>query len=287
MGLKEHPIVGRILYRLIRKHIAGTTMSSVIERAKELNGRKLPVSIAFLSDSARDSTKAKYATTTYLELIRRIARMGLKASVQVPLSQIGYGLSEDVASRNSREILRTANNYGVFVWFELNGSGGRLPAFLRNAKGMGYAIGVNELGRYIGGKRPELKSLKVLCTGKAEDKKSGAEKAKGVKLALDSARSVVLQSAPDGLAKSFVNSREYRKLMVFEFQLGCSNKAVSDLVKKGAKASIYVPFGKDWTQYAINNVPENYARFLASSLLKEKDTRNGDDRFRFRARGDR
>ena len=92
--MREHAtIVEGLLYRLIRKHIAGTTMSSAIEKAKELNGKKLPVSIAFLSDSARDSAKARYATTTYLELIRRIARMGLKASVQVPLGQIGYGVS--------------------------------------------------------------------------------------------------------------------------------------------------------------------------------------------------
>src|SRR5208337_4836274 len=132
MVLKEHPIVGRILYRLIKKHIAGTTMSSVIERAKELNGKKLPVSIAFLSDSAKDSTKAKYATTTYLELIRRIARMGLKASVQVPLNQIGSGVSEEVAVRNGKEILRTANKYGVFVWFELNGPGVSIPLFTRS-----------------------------------------------------------------------------------------------------------------------------------------------------------
>ena len=270
MVLKEHPIVGRILYRLIKKHIAGTTMSSVIDRAKELNGKKLPVSIAFLSDSARDSTKAKYATTTYLELIRRIARMGLKASIQVPLSQIGSGVSDDVVARNSREILRTANKYGVFVWFELNGPGGRMPSFLKGARGMGYAIGIGELGRYLGRKDAEMKSLKVLCTGKADDKKAGEGMSEGVKLALRSAKSVVLQSAPDVLARPFVNSREHRKSMVFEFQLGYSSKAIGNLVKKGAKTSIYVPFGKDWTQYAIDRVPENYARFLASSLLKEK-----------------
>jgi len=112
--------------------------------------------------------------------------------------------------------------------------------------------------------------LKVLCTEKTADKKSAAEMSESVMAALKSAKSIVLQSAPDGLARPFINSREYRKSMVFEFQLGYSNKAIGNLMKKGAKASVYVPFGKDWTQYAINKVPENYARFLASSLLKEK-----------------
>ena len=272
MVLREHPIVGRILYRLIKKHIAGTTMSSVIERAKELNDKKLPVSIGFLSDAAKDSAKAKYATTTYLELIRRIARTGLKASIQVPLNQIGSGVSEEVVARNAREILGTANRYGVFVWFELAGAGGKAPSFLRNTRGAGYAIGVDELGRYLGRKGADTGSLKVLCTGKPKDKKAAAEMSESVRLALGRAKGVVLQSAPDGLAKSFVNSREYRKAMVFEFQLGYNAKQVGGIVKKGAKASVYVPFGKDWTQYAINRVPETYARFLASNLLKEKET---------------
>jgi len=268
--LEEHPIMGRILYRLIKKHIAGTTMSSVIERAKELNGKKLPVSIAFLSDSARDSTKAKYATTTYLELIRRIARMGLKASVQVPLSQIGSGVSDDVSARNVKEILGTANKYGVFVWLELAGAGARIPSLQGSARGMGYAIGIGEVGRYLGRKGSDSVPLKVLCTESSEERKSAAEMSESVRRALKSAKSLVLQSAPDGLAKQFISSREYRKSMVFEFQLGYSSKAIANLTKKGARASIYVPFGKDWTQYAMNKVPENYARFLASSLLKEK-----------------
>ncbi len=259
MVLREHPIMGRILYRLIKKHIAGTTMSSVIERAKELNGRKLPVSISFLSDSARDSAKAKYATTTYLELIRRIARMGLKASVQVPVSQIGSGVSDDVAARNAKEILGTANRYGVFVWFELNGSGGRPPSFLRSSRGMGYAVGIGEVARYLGRKGAEAAPLKVLCAEKSGDRKSDAEMSESVRLALRSAKSLVLQSAPDGLARPFLNSREYRKSMVFEFQLGYSTKAIGDLMKKGAKASIYVPFGKDWTQYAMTILSETFA----------------------------
>ncbi|VVB76957.1 Uncharacterised protein [uncultured archaeon] len=267
MHLEEHPIVGRILYRIIRKHIAGTTMSSAIEKAKELNGKSLPVSISFLSDVAKDSSKAKYATTTYLELIRRIGRMGLRASVHVPLSQIGIGVSEEVASRNAREILGTANKYGVFVWFEVSGPGRRMPRFLKEARGMGYAVDVNEAAAYLG-KNAGIKSLKVMFTGKAP-KKEGAPVSVGVREILKDSKNVVLQSAPESIVKEFTKGKD-KKSVSFEFLLGYSKKAIGDLAKKGARTSVYVPFGKDWTQYAIDKVPENYARFLASTLLKKK-----------------
>ena len=40
-------------------------------------------------------------------------------------------------------------------------------------------------------------------------------------------------------------------------------------MKKGAKVSVMVPFGKDWVKYATTNVPEGYMRFFAKRLLNE------------------
>jgi proline dehydrogenase len=268
--LREHTIVEGLLYRLIRKHIAGTTMSSAISKARELNGKKLPVSIVFLSDSARDGAKARYATTTYLELIRRIARMGLKASVHVPMGQVGMGISEDVASRNVSEILATANRYGVFVWLEVVGVGSvRGLRFLKDAKGMGYAVGIKDSNEYLNRNGDSVKALKIICS-KAESKEESSLMEKRIRFAADSTRNVVLQSAPESVVNRLVSGGKYRKSLIFEFQLGYNAKAMGRLIKRGAKASVYVPFGKDWTQYAVNNVPESYARFLASKLLGER-----------------
>lgn len=267
--LSEHTIVEGLLYRLIRRHIAGTTMSSAMIKARELNAKRLPVSIAFLSDSASDTAKARYATTTYIELIRRIARMGLKASVHVQLGQVGTGFSEEVASRNISEILAMANRYGVFAWLEMVEGETRAPRFLRDAKGMGYAVGIGDSSEYLRANGDSVKALKIMCS-KVENKEESAMMEKRIKFAAESTRNVVLQSAPENVMNKLVNGGKYKKSVIFEFQLGYGAKAMSKIVKKGGKASVYVPFGKDWTQYAMNKVPESYARFLASKLLGEK-----------------
>ncbi len=268
--MAEHAIAERLLYRLIRRHIAGTTMSSAIEKARELNDRKLPVSIAFLSESAHDSTKARYATTTYLELIRRIARLGLKASIQVPLDQIGFDISDEVAEKNVNEILTTARNYGVFVWLEIRDHRSALPAFLQEAKGVGYAVSIDRSEDYIRENRGQIKAIKMLCAEAHGDGKDAGKRVLGrVKSATRLVKNAVVQSAPETALRSLLNGSGMKKSIIFELQLGYSGKKMSMIVKRGGRVSVYIPFGKDWEHYAVSRTPERYARFLATRILKE------------------
>ncbi|HUB92407.1 MAG TPA: hypothetical protein VL945_00435, partial [Candidatus Saccharimonadales bacterium] len=120
--MKEDSLVERLVYRLIKKHVAGTTMNSALERAQEFNKENVLTSIMFLSGSADSKAKARYVTTTYTELIRRISRLGLKASVHIPVSQIGGLIDNELAASNLLEIISTGNKQGVFVWAALNGN---------------------------------------------------------------------------------------------------------------------------------------------------------------------
>jgi proline dehydrogenase len=267
--LAEHAIAERLLYRIVKKHIAGTTMSSAIDKAKELNDKKLPVSIAFLSERAKDSTKARYATTTYLELIRRIARLGLKASVQVPLDQIGFDISDEVAAKNVNEILCTAKTYGVFVWLEIRDHRFTLPEFLQEAKGVGYAVSVDNYEDYLRANRGHIRALKILCTETHNEKKAGMRIVGSVKNATKTVRNPVVQTPPEEVLKGLLNGSNMKKALIFELQLGYDTKKMNRIIKKGARASVYVPFGKDWEHYAVSRTPERYARFLATRILKE------------------
>ena len=111
--LKEDSLVDKVLYRIVKKHVSGTTMGSALAKAKELNQKNIHASITFLSNVPENKIKARYITSTYTELIRRIARLGLKASVQVQAGQIGYGIDESVFESNLKEILSTGNKFCV------------------------------------------------------------------------------------------------------------------------------------------------------------------------------
>ncbi len=246
-------------------------MSSAIEKAKELNDKKLLVSLSFLSDSAADSAKARYATTTYLELIRRIARNGLKASIQVPLRQIGFDISDQLAAKNARDILNTAKSYGVFVWLEIQDHGGNIPSFLHGENGVGYAVSIDHSDDYLRINKGHIKAIKILCSQTHDRAKYEEKKAvSSIRNAIRNLRNPVLQTPPDGAMKTMLNGSNIRKLMTFELQLGYDARKLNAIIKKGGRASVYVPFGKDWAEYAASKTPERYARFIASRILREE-----------------
>lgn len=262
--MEEHePIVERIIHRLVRKHIAGTTMESALDTAKELSSRNIPASLTFLSANVVDRSKAKYVTTTYTELVRRIARSGIKASVHLSLEQIGSNVDEALALENLNDVIELSNKYGVWMWIETDGVSKSAVSKISKMKGVGLALDEERASDYNGAK---MDSVKLICKDYDADGKG-----KTVKL-LDSLKksykSIILSSAPEKAVKEVIKSK-YKNDVMLEFSLGYSDRKISKAVKRGARVSILVPFGKDWIKYAMNNVPEGYMRFVAGRLLKE------------------
>ncbi len=143
VSLEDHePFVERIHHKLVRKHIAGTTMDSALEAAKELSSMSVPSSITFLTGNVLDKSKAKYNATTYAELVRRIARSGIKSSIHVRLDELGSDVDEQLALYNITSIVDAGNKYGVFMWIEPDGLSKQTVAKLGKHKGVGIALNV-------------------------------------------------------------------------------------------------------------------------------------------------
>lgn len=268
----DESFVEKMLYRLIKKHIAGTTMSSALTKAKELNKRNLLTSITFLSGNVGSKAKARYITTTYIELIRRIARLGLKANVHIPLDQIGWTVDKDVALSNLEEIVNIGNKYGVFIWASMPEFNESIIRGLKGSKGFGLVLNEGDAKLYVD-KYKYIRSAKIMFNEKKEkDKKWGKNLITNIDRISGNAHNIVLSSTPESvLWKLLNNGSKYKKLVVFEFGLGYSNKKIKKAVKKGAMVSINVPFGKDWVSYASKNVTEGYMHFLVKNLLGESD----------------
>ncbi len=272
--MKEEHLVDKVLHKLVKKHIAGTNMSSAIEKAKELNGKGVPVSLTFLSDVPRDRSKAKYITSTYLELIRQAARLHLKASVQVPLEQIGSTIARDAVLANMKDIVAAGNRYGIFLWFEADEGNMDIAEELGPARGCGISADISTAKAYVK-RHKRVNMIKVRC-GKPHAEKAGKKSPDEIGEIEEIAKrsgSTMLTHMHDGVPNAFLkNGSKYRKSLIFEFQLGYSGKKMSRITKRGGRLSVCVPFGKDWARYAMNTVPEGYIRFLASNLLNEADS---------------
>lgn len=273
MFLKEDSFVERIVYRIIKKHIAGTTMNSALNKAQKIDKEKMLTSIMFLSANADNKMKARYITTTYTELIRRISRLGLKASVHIPIGQIGSEIDEDTSANNLSEILVVGNRCGVFVWLALSGNPSEeaIAERFKDAKGFGIAVPHDKANETV--MKWGTKATKLIFDGKGKRKESVVELLKEVDVVVKRTNTAVLSSPPENLVKNLIINSRYKKTVVIEFNLGYSNRKIKKLASKGVQTSINMPFGKDWTTYAMDIVPEGNMHFIVGKLLKEEEKR--------------
>ena len=283
-GFLHDSLIQKLVYKLVKKYIAGTTITSAIEAAKSFNSKGIPVSLTFLTAPVDTLPKARYVASTYLELIRRIGRFGLKASLQIPIADIGFFISESSARAYLDKILETGNKYGIFVWLELP-SNFRDGEYVLNAKGIGYvvhsrskydidfsrkAVKISFIDGLEEEQEAEGKESHKLDAKKKQDEKNILSKDLAlVKQMQSKAAYTVLQFAPEKLMHEVVKNSAYKKSLIFEFQLGYEHK-YAGLAKKGWRTSVYVPFGKVWLDYAASRLQGHYTRMLVRKLLDGK-----------------
>lgn len=264
----------KVLHRLVKKYISGTTMNSALDRAKDLNSKSVAASITFLSGNVTDKSKAKYITTTYLELIRQISRLGIRASIQIPVEQMGFAIDEESGMNNLVELVNAGSRYGVFVWVEVHSPDYTVLNTLEQSKrAFGLAFPHDDFQRYMKRYRG-TKAVKLMFS---EDKHANPKDyyyykhvVADVKSMNSTVNNCTLSYLPDRTFRSFINNGiKKENSLAFEYGLGYSGKKLLKAVKKGARVSLLVPFGKDWISYATTNVPEGYMRFFAKRLLNE------------------
>ncbi len=261
--MDHEPIVERIIHRLVRKHIAGTTMDSALDSARSFAERRITPSITFLSSNAAERSKAKYITTTYSELVRRIARSGVKASVQVPIEQLGASIDEKEAVENLRAIAEAGKRYGVFVWVETDGIGKAAVSSIAKMEGVGPVIQEGLADEYA--EAGKFRSAKIIFRDyEAKSKSDTLHRVESLRRSFHDLTIAGLQDKP----LSEIIRGKARDVLI-EFGFGDSDKKMNLALKKGANVGVLVPFGKDWIKYAMSSAPEGYMRFVAGKLLKE------------------
>jgi hypothetical protein len=265
--------VERIIHRLVRKHIAGTTMDSALDVAKSLNGKSISASLTFLSSNVTDRAKAKYITTTYSELVRRIARAGIKAGVHVELEQLGSGMGSEIAVENFKEIVEVGNRYGVFIWAGADGLKASAVSPITRMKGVGLAVSQERADDYAK-YGDTLGAMKLMFKDYSPDKKNGI--VKRVEALRKDFQNIVLSYLPEKSISQILKSK-HKSDVCIEFEYGYSEKKIGKAIRRWARVSVLVPFGKDWIKYAMTNAPEGYMRFVAGRLLKEGDVNDTKD----------
>jgi proline dehydrogenase len=304
MAGEEHSIIRRLIFRLVKKHVAGSTTASVIKAAVQLSSKGMHPTITFLNDHVATQLNARYNINAYAQLARQLSRLNIAADLSVRLSQLGYMLDSGAAVEGIDEIL-TSLGKGSKLWIESepcipatepmrvceshkdSEMGFEMPAALllngSSAKYLGTKSRYVKLTTYeadtthaVGKPKANATATKNQASAqlKGEQKHSGHH-ADMVRLFTDSidrlagkCTGITVFSQDEKFMERLLKAnRGHRKNLAFEVPLGYNAKRVNALMKSKANVGVYVSYGKDWIPYAINRLTEGRIRDIAMKLL--------------------
>ncbi len=286
--MEEHRLIKNIVFRLVRRHIAGSTMNSALDALKNLNDKGMNTTLTFLNEDVRDPIKARYNANTYVQMAKQISRLHLNTALSIRLSQIGFALDTGSADKLLDEILEAAGPDASTVWLE-GGTGvtnDQLMDVYKNRIEGRKNIGVEvPLSYYqgldgIAGMIPEDALVRITSHPYVpeQNSKNGKDYKGIVKNYMNAINTLLKRSSqvcihePDEslMVRIAASSNGHKNDIVFGVPFGYNNRKIRKLQKMKVKLDVYVPYGKDWVPYAIYGLASGRLRGIAVALLDGK-----------------
>ncbi|MEM0202078.1 MAG: hypothetical protein QXR73_02785 [Candidatus Micrarchaeaceae archaeon] len=289
MASNDHGLIKRLVFKLVKKHIAGSTSASVIRTVKQLNDKNVSATVTFLNENATTPLKIRYNINSYIEMIKQLSRLNLEAEVSLRLSQLGYLSSKEQAVNALDEIVSISDKYKKRLWIETEGSIMQSNIFdvrdrYDGSCDMGVEVPADYISKYTNGTIPKqmlsYNYIKLMTLVQQESIAAPKTKEKPKKdsqesiyykciskLAENDVNTIVFSHDEKMLAKIMAGSKSYKKHLRFEVPLGYNRKRFGMMLKSNQKVSVYVAYGKDWVPYAINKLTEGRIRDIAKAVL--------------------
>ncbi len=286
--VEENSFFANIAFRLVRKHIAGTTVATVLKRAMEINKEGMGATITFLNDHVDSQAKAKYNESAYMQLMHQISRLNIKANISVRPTQLGYAIDENIANKYMSNIVGYAEKNKMIVWAEYEKKTHYTERLLRNG-GMSDALGAEipyslalKFDDKAGMHCKLIKVVPDIENGDTSDEiksgKGGKEKKRNEKTITEyvecldrvcgAGARLSLFAHDDRFALKAIAKSKHRKGLILELPFGYSKKKLAKISKERINVNIYTPYGKDWVPYAVNKLTEGKRHKIAKLILE-------------------
>ena len=276
-GILEKAVAGR--------WIAGEGVEDAISHAMKLNGRHVSAMINYLGEEVTDRKEIGNTVGIYSEVIERVFKSGIKASIAVKPTQIGLSVGLEHAMENYRFLLKKAAKRGVFVWLDMEShefledtvrmyldaampenAGICIQAYLRESLGLVKLLARKKAAiRLVKGAYKEDESIAY----KSRDEISSNYRRILDYLFLHSERFMVATHDRDMIAYARGKKRRRAQKVSFGMLNGIMNGYAFSLSEEGEDVSIYLPFGSEWVSYGYRRLREfKNSVLLARSLFE-------------------
>ncbi len=280
------------LRRMPLRFVAGTTLDEGVAAVRALNATGIMATVDVLGESVADRAAAERAAAAYVATIERIAADGLDANVSLKLTQMGLDLGDEACLAVLRPVVEAGRRNGVFVRIDMEGSGytERTLAIVRTLRAQGHDIGP-VIQAYLHRSAGDVETLAAervrvrICKGAyAEDEAIAWHDRMAINGSFVDLVTTLLEADAypavathdPAMIEAVARAATGRGIGPdrYEFQLlyGVRRDLQRQLVEKGYRVRVYVPYGTEWYPYFMRRLAERPANilFVLRSVLGER-----------------
>lgn len=288
----ERSALGR---RVSGRFVAGTEIADAVRATQAVNRAGMSVSIDNLGENVTNPEEARHSAELYHQILDAIAANKLNANISLKLTHMGLDVDESLAREIVSGLVAKAAsmNPAGFVRVDMEGSPytqrtldfvSELHRMPENANSVGTVI-----QSYLKRSESDVEKLLAenirirLCKGAYKESADIAFAAKSdvdanyvklMKILMKSGIYHGLATHDENIvrqAEAFARSEKISPDS-FEFQMlyGIRRDLQQNLVRKGWRVRVYIPFGTEWYPYFMRRLGERPANvfFIARNLLR-------------------
>lgn len=273
------PLVPRfIVRRIAMKYIAGENLTDAVNVTNRLMAEGNCTTVDVLGEFVTERERALHEKEMSIQVLDAIHENKLETYLSLKPTSLGLGIDPDFGFSNIHEILKKADELGIFVRLDMENTPYTTLTLdlFRRLRAEGFSNTGVVLQAYLFRTEEDLKSLVPLkpsirlCKGIYRESPTLAFQGKEevrqnykklLRIALDNGFYVGIATHDDPLIDDAREQIQKYSLKpdAYEFQmlLGVRDSKRKELIREGHRIRIYVPFGKDWYGYSTRRMKEN------------------------------
>jgi proline dehydrogenase len=288
LGAADNRSLRRFMYRHgmslgARRFVAGETLDEFLAVVRSVNERGFTVACGLLGENVHDRNDAAIAVREYRRILTCFASEGLRANIALKLTQLGLAIDPDLARDNLAAIVEHARGFGNFVRIDMEQSAFTQStlSIYRSLRQAGYANLGTVLQAYLHRSEDDVRSLfelepnlrlvkgayleppSIAFQRKAEvdanyQRMIEASLLRSGFTAIATHDRVVIEHAIAFIKRHAIPDAS------FEFQMlyGVRPKLQGELLARGYKVRLAIPYGSQWYPYLMRRLAERPANLF-------------------------
>lgn len=277
--------------RLTSRFVAGKTLEDGIRALQQLWTDKVTGTLDFLGENVQSMSEGARSRDCYLSALAEIKQASLPATVSIKLTQFGLDFSQDGCLENVFALVAKAQEIGSRVEIDMESSDytDRTLQVVHQVQGRFENCVRAVIQAYLYRSESDIRRLSAskipvrLCKGAYREGPDvafprkpdvDANYVKLMKLLLNEGTYPAIASHDETIVHEALRYVQEQSISAdrFEFQMlyGIRRDLQREVVSKGYRLRLYVPYGDAWYPYFMRRLAERPANvlFLAKNLLR-------------------